>query len=173
MIREYLKAEWRGEVESRGEVNNLLHNPGDTVLVRRGHPRIIAIQCPCGCGDQIIINLDKQAGPAWRFFQNGTNKQDFTLFPSVWRETGCESHFIVWHGQIIGAGYRPSKQINQVSYQRVQSKLAKIPQNYLQIAEELQELPWTVLWVCEDLVRQGVAEGNAREGNFAIAKRSY
>lgn len=173
MSGDFLKAEWRGEVESRGDVNHLLHKPGDTVLVRRGHPRIIAMQCPCGCGDSIIVNLDQEAGPAWRMYQNEKDKQDFTLFPSVWRESGCESHFIVWHGQIIGAGYRASTQIDKDTLRRVQAKLTSTPQNYLQIAAELQELPWTVLWACEYLVDERIATGNVREGNFALEKSEH
>lgn len=92
---------YAGKVESHGNVESLLKNPGDVVLVERGRPRSIVILCPCGCGDEIIVNIDSRVGPAWCLF----NKKGLTLYPSVWRESGCKSHFIVWNERIYWCGY--------------------------------------------------------------------
>jgi hypothetical protein len=57
-----------------------------------------AMICPCGCGDVIELNLLKQARPCWsvREHSDGT----LTLAPSVWRQKGCRSHFILRRGRI-------------------------------------------------------------------------
>jgi len=66
-------------------------------VVVRGIPRWVVFQCPCGCQELVTINLDKRAGPHWRI----TRKRDWiTLIPSVWRESGCRSHFILWRNRV-------------------------------------------------------------------------
>ena len=86
----------------------ILHEPGEAVLVSRGHDRLLVMRCPCACGDDIIVNLDREAGPAWVLYQR---RRGTSLYPSVWRDTGCGSHFVVWEdrsdntikGQMFGA----------------------------------------------------------------------
>jgi hypothetical protein len=57
-----------------------------------------AMRCPCGCGDNIQLNLLPQSRPAWRAqtYLDGT----ITLSPSVWRQKGCRSHFVVTRGEL-------------------------------------------------------------------------
>lgn len=57
-----------------------------------------AMMCPCGCGDVIELNLLKQARPCWNVqdHPDGT----ITLAPSVWRQKGCRSHFLLRHGKV-------------------------------------------------------------------------
>jgi hypothetical protein len=66
-------------------------------IVQREHLRGVVFHCPCGCFDTIAINLDKGTGPAWRV---RIDPEGVTLLPSVWRPTGCRSHFIVWKGRV-------------------------------------------------------------------------
>lgn len=67
------------------------------VVVERGLLRWVVFQCPCGCGELVTINLDKRVGPSWRL----TRKKDsVSLNPSVWRESGCRSHFILWNNRV-------------------------------------------------------------------------
>src|SRR5438046_1670937 len=87
----------QGTVASRSDSSGMLRVAGDGVLVERGRPRVLLLMCPCGCGEELAIMLDDQAGPAWRFYRRGGS---VTLFPSVWRDTGCESHFILWKDRI-------------------------------------------------------------------------
>src|SRR5438105_3352414 len=91
----------RAEVQHRHEGDALLKSPGDAVLVNRGRPRSLLIACPDGCGETLVVNLDQRSGPAWRFYRHASG---VSLSPSVWREGGCESHFIVWRGRIIWCG---------------------------------------------------------------------
>src|SRR6266478_332599 len=86
-------------VPTRGEASAYLKAPGDAVIVERGRPRLLMLSCPCGCGEELPINLDARAGPAWRLYRN--RRTGMSLFPSVWRESGCESHFVVWGDKIF------------------------------------------------------------------------
>jgi uncharacterized protein DUF6527 len=66
-------------------------------VVDRGYPRAVLFQCPCGCGEMVVINVDPAAGRAWRLRNDPLG---VTLMPSVWRTTGCQSHFILWRNQV-------------------------------------------------------------------------
>src|SRR6266480_1236250 len=92
-----LRLKLKRKVSSRNDVVGLLRSPGDAALIERGRPRVLVIKCPSGCGEEVAINLDRQAGKAWRFYQR---RGAITLFPSVWRDTGCECHFIVARNKI-------------------------------------------------------------------------
>ncbi|TLD71359.1 hypothetical protein FEM03_07460 [Phragmitibacter flavus] len=67
-----------------------------------------AFICPCGCGELIMLNLLRQSGrPIWTV---SAGKDGIaTLHPSVWRNVGCKSHFIMRDGVIIwcGTGHPP------------------------------------------------------------------
>lgn len=80
---------------------HVLAHPGDVALVERGAVRTAVFQCPCGCGDMLVINLDPAAGSAWRHRVDG---EVLTLMPSVWRDSGCESHFILWRNELYWCG---------------------------------------------------------------------
>lgn len=58
----------------------------------------VALLCPCGCGDLIQLCALPGSSPTWEVTEhpNGT----VTLTPSVWRTTGCRSHFFVRSGRI-------------------------------------------------------------------------
>jgi len=67
------------------------------VIVRRGRPRWAILQCPCGCGDLVSLNLDPRTGPHWRA---RAGPKGVSISPSVWRTSGCCSHFIVWDSRV-------------------------------------------------------------------------
>jgi hypothetical protein len=81
-----------GDAEYRDQAEATLGQPGDASLILRGRPRAIVMACPDGCGETLVVNLDGRAGKAWRF---DMRRGGLTLFPSVWRDGGCGSHFIV------------------------------------------------------------------------------
>jgi hypothetical protein len=75
---------------------------GALALVHRGDmARAAVFHCPCGCGDVLVINLDARTPHAWR---HRLEKGKLTLMPSVWRDTGCESHFVLWESQVYWCG---------------------------------------------------------------------
>lgn len=56
------------------------------------------LKCPCGCGDILSLSLMKSIKPNWKL-RIDKNKLP-TLYPSIWREDGCESHFWIWKGKL-------------------------------------------------------------------------
>lgn len=54
--------------------------------------------CPCGCRATIQLCCLPNIRPRWSYRdeRNGT----ITLHPSVWRKTGCRSHFLLRNGRI-------------------------------------------------------------------------
>src|SRR5437867_10290936 len=93
-----IKINFVGEVEQLEQARSRVRRSGDVAIVHRGIPRWLVLHCPCGCGDEILLNLDQRVGGAWKFY---TGSLGLTVFPSVWREAGCCSHFVIWQDKII------------------------------------------------------------------------
>jgi hypothetical protein len=147
---------FKGQVSHRHEANSLLTEPGATVLVHRGVPRSVAMACPDGCGEQLTINLDERAGPAWRHYTHGPK---LSLFPSVWRDSGCHSHFIVWNSKIYWCDLQdPWDTPSDDVLDRVQQVLGYELVPYVSIADRLGMVPWAALSACSALTRKGLAE---------------
>jgi len=128
--------------------------------------------CPSGCGDEIAINLDTRVGPAWRLYQS---KAGLTLFPSVWRETGCKSHFVIWNGKIwwFDADFPLDFTDEERALEdRVLGLLANSnrPVNYVDVADTLSEVPWSVLVAFRRLAKIGrVREVDRERGVFELS----
>jgi hypothetical protein len=157
---------FNGEVSQRHEANALLTIPGTAVLVSRGVARSVAIACPDGCGEQLTVNLDRRAGPAWRFFNSDSG---ISLFPSVWRETGCKSHFIVWRSKIFWCDWQD--ELDEPMHEVVESTQTMITKEFVSfvaIADALDVVPWAVLSACGKLCRNGFAEAGTgdHQGQF-------
>jgi hypothetical protein len=58
----------------------------------------VAFVCPCGCRELIQLNLLPDTCPRWGIVRNPDGT--VTLAPSVWRTTGCRSHFFLRQGRI-------------------------------------------------------------------------
>lgn len=54
--------------------------------------------CPCGCSDNIFLNLLKTDQPKWKIQVDQFQFPNVT--PSVWRTAGCKSHFFLRQGSI-------------------------------------------------------------------------
>lgn len=151
---------WRGTGEYRDQAEPLLERAGDVAGVVRGRPRSLLIKCPDGCGETLVINLDERAGKAWAIdIRQGT----LSLFPSVWREDGCRSHFILWRDRIIWCG--PFELGNEEpAYDAALEAvvLASLDERRLrggvEIAIDLGEIPWDVLRALRRLVLAGMVE---------------
>ncbi len=165
---------FRATVERRGDASAHLKSSGDAVLIERGRPRMLVLSCPCGCGEEFPINLDPRSGPAWRLY--GSPEKGLSLFPSVWRESGCRSHYIIWRNKILLFG-RDEEDLETSLQADEFNKLTdavrkRLPGKGLipfsDIADGLDEVPWDVLTVCRQLVRRGIArEGKGKErGSF-------
>jgi hypothetical protein len=155
-----------GQVERRHEANGLLTYPGAAALVHRGVDRSVALACPDGCGEQLTINLDPRAGRAWRLYRAGNS---VSLFPSVWRDTGCESHFIVWRSKIYWCDWQDT--LDDADPDVAQKTLEAMPErfvSYVELAQQLGLIPWAALVACQQLCREGLAKAGSgdQQGQF-------
>jgi hypothetical protein len=155
------KASFKGKVNSRGDSLGLLFDPGDFVIVERESPRLVVMKCPCGCGDDLIINLDSRAGKAWRLYHR---KESYTLSPSYWRESECQSHFIVWGNNIIWCTWDRDDEFDyswEADEEMEKNVLNNLSKNeyihYLEIADACDLISWECFQACKQLVRKGLA----------------
>lgn len=150
------RARNRGTVGRHSEALALLEHPGDFVLVERGVPRLLVIACPDGCGDVVPVNLDERAAKAWRLYKRAERS---TLYPSVWRDEGCEAHFVLWNDVIHWSGSNDGERQSSADLETVLQHLRldefRAP---FEIALDLDEIPWAVAQACQELVRDRKAE---------------
>jgi hypothetical protein len=170
------KLSLRATVLSRGAASSYLKKPGDGVIVdREGRPRWLILICPCGCGEEFPINLDSRAGPAWKLYIN--HRTGLSLYPSVWRQSGCKSHYIIWRSKIFlfnryEEDFYDTTQTEE-SLQFISKIREQLPMkgfvSFYDIAEVLGEIPWDVLMACRRLVLQGFAKegSDKRRGSFS------
>jgi len=71
-------------------------------VVHRGKSRWVIFVCPCGCGSVITLSLQRSHAPRWVLEKTANNRP--SLLPSVWRTTGCQSHFWVHDGRVYWCG---------------------------------------------------------------------
>ena len=160
-------------VQSRSQVSSELMKPGDAVLVFRSQPRWLLLKCPCGCHDEIPLNLDWRAGKAWRLYNS--MDQELTIFPSVWRDTGCFSHFIIRNGHILLFNEQEEYEHLLHPFDDVHLIAERVKEywncdswvHYLSVADELGEIPWDVLDACRSLVSSGfLLQGRGEKRTF-------
>lgn len=74
--------------------------PEHRVVVARedGELWSAGMMCPCGCGDVVELALFAEAEERWRIRVGARGR--VSLAPSVWRNTGCRSHYWVREGRI-------------------------------------------------------------------------
>lgn len=71
------------------------------IINNEGYSWQIIMCCPCGCKKNLHMNLMKEHEPYWKFEIDKKNK--ISLYPSIHRIVGCESHFFIKKGKIIWA----------------------------------------------------------------------
>ncbi len=63
---------------------------------------LVSLKCPCGCNEEIHLNLIKSSYPYWDVV---IESNSLTIKPSVWRTKGCKSHFFIEKGVIKWIDY--------------------------------------------------------------------
>ena len=63
-----------------------------------GQPAFGFMSCPCGCGETLHLRFAGERRPRWSVVADWLGRA--TVKPSVWRSTGCKSHFILTKGRI-------------------------------------------------------------------------
>lgn len=158
---------FRGTVQERHLADELLDQPGATVLVHRGVLRSLVMACPDGCGEVLTVNLDSRGGPAWRLFERAGK---LSLYPSVWKATGCESHFILWRSQIHWCNEHRPLGYTDLELDEV---LARLPSKFIpyeELALRLDAVPWDVLAACHQLVARGDAQRGRGDEAFSFRR---
>lgn len=157
---------WCGKASNHADASKLLKQPGDVSLIERGRPRWLLIRCPSGCGETISLNVDRHAGPAWRLYWRGSQ---LSVYPSVWMEEGCESHFIVWRSRVDWIGGDSLEEAEE----RLRADVLRVMdvsrlRSFSEIADELDQVPWDVLHACRKLVKDGraIEGGDHERGSF-------
>lgn len=73
--------------------------PGALYFVVNGNkPKWTLFKCPCGCGKVVTLSLQRVHRPHWRLTRTDAARP--TLYPSVWRDKGCMSHFWIRDGRV-------------------------------------------------------------------------
>lgn len=62
-------------------------------------PKWALFKCPCRCGDVVTLSLQQVHLPHWRLTRTLSGHP--TLYPSIWRNKGCLSHFWVHDGRVL------------------------------------------------------------------------
>jgi hypothetical protein len=168
------RAHLKGIVPSHREAVALVPQPGDVAIVKRGTLRSVVMRCPDGCGDVITINLDPRTDKAWRIYKS---KKGVTLFPSVWRDTGCRCHFVLWNDEISWVDIFDVEEGEDSQEQRqLEERVLGLLKpgaftDFVQLADALDEIPWAVLDACRQLVKdkRAVAGGDLLKWSFMKA----
>lgn len=159
----------RGSVTHRHLADEELVVAGDAVLVDRGVLRSLVLSCPDACGEVLTINLDHRAGPAWRLYRG---VDGLSLYPSVWRSSGCKSHFIVWRSRIFWCDLDEPFDDGDLSPEAVLAELGESFESYDAIAARMSAIPWEVMSACYRLARRGDAErGNGTQAHCYRRRR--
>ena len=81
-----------------GRFPALLHQRRIYILTEDGDPWEARFVCPCGCKQELDLNLLPDQRPTWTITQD--QEGIATIHPSVWRHVGCKSHFFVQNGVV-------------------------------------------------------------------------
>src|SRR5258708_25005948 len=88
-------------VNSQRVARQVVADASTIALIDRSGLRSAVFQCPCTCADVLVINLDASFSSPWRVrLAHGL----LTLMPSIWRTSGCKSHFILWRNEVWWCG---------------------------------------------------------------------
>lgn len=70
----------------------------EVYIVDEDNPWYAVMLCPCGCSEIIRLCLQEGVSPSWRLKFNSSGL--VSLSPSIWRTSGCQSHFFLKNGKI-------------------------------------------------------------------------
>lgn len=151
------RARLKGVVTTHSEAVAKISEPGDVAVVKRGTLRSVVMRCPDGCGDAITLNLDPRTDKAWRLYQS---RRGLTLFPSVWRDTGCKSHFILWDDVLYWVDVYEIDEEALPEESELEERVwgvlkPDVLTDFVVLADSLGEIPWAVLEACRRLVKSG------------------
>jgi hypothetical protein len=83
------------------DIPSILDNNKVYVVGVKGNYWLAVMKCPCGCGDTLHMNLIDSHRPCWKLAISKDHTISFK--PSLWRKSGCRSHFFIRNGEVIWA----------------------------------------------------------------------
>lgn len=86
-----------------GDEPDALEDDTLVLLGEAGHLWALILNCPCGCGDRVHLSLHREGRPRWRVREHWDGS--LSVSPSIWRKTGCKSHFFIQRGRIEWADF--------------------------------------------------------------------
>ncbi|WP_373852844.1 DUF6527 family protein [Brevundimonas abyssalis] len=69
------------------------------VSLQAGAPAFGTMLCPCGCGETLNLRFFGNRRPRWSVAWDREARP--TVRPSIWRRTGCGSHFNLVRGRVL------------------------------------------------------------------------
>jgi hypothetical protein len=102
-IFDFLKKNKKSNLYKLRIVSELPKFPDDEIVYLEGNEKLdeywyALLKCPCGCKENIVLNLIDDVRPYW---QIKMDKSNFSIFPSIWRTKNCKSHFWLKNGKVI------------------------------------------------------------------------
>lgn len=79
--------------------NDLVEEGKFIVVIYKEKHHWALFRCPCGCGHVISLSLQKIHRPNWSAKKSKNGRP--TLYPSVWQNQGCLSHFWIEDGVVF------------------------------------------------------------------------
>lgn len=82
-------------------ISELADNLTDDIIYVVGENEFfwfVVLNCPCGCGDIVHLNLLPEANPCWKIESHSDGT--ISVKPSVWSLKGCKSHYFIKNGEI-------------------------------------------------------------------------
>lgn len=68
------------------------------VTSQQGQPAFGFMICPCGCREILHLRFFGPRSPRWSVATDADGRP--SVIPSIWRKTGCESHFYLTRGRV-------------------------------------------------------------------------
>ncbi|HEX8124724.1 MAG TPA: DUF6527 family protein [Allosphingosinicella sp.] len=127
--------------------------------------------CPDACGSVLTINLDDRAGAAWRIYRE---RDLLSVYPSIWRESGCRAHFFLRRNRIIWCG-PDILDVGEYDLELLDLVRAALDERHRfaeEIARDLEEAPWEVADAANELVNRGEAEKRRDGDRWAYSRSS-
>ncbi len=88
----------RFRIEYVEDLPNLISNNSIFIVQDGNEPDLLVFKCPCGCDANIMLNLLKDASPRWNY--EIFEEKYINISPSIWKKSGCKSHFFVVRSNI-------------------------------------------------------------------------
>lgn len=86
-------------VKDNPDLNQIPEGKLIVVGVKNKYSKWAYMKCPSGCGETLMLSLQKNDDPSWRLRIDKSNRP--SLYPSIWKTDGCKSHFLLRKGEIV------------------------------------------------------------------------